>query len=429
MTGAAVRRRLQLRSVFVVVGLVAASLLIGRLAHADAPDPALASTTGSLVTNADGTKTLSVHGEWSWPTHTSDCNYDGRAVGFAVDWNDPHQAGNPVATVNGTAVDVGVASAGLNPADNAVHSTPASEIPNPGFGGCGTYANPPGYNSGVWGPVTHKYAADVTKFTVCVVTYDVHLSTDGGAPKSTNETTAGGNNHNGDNSVQKNAGTPLGNGCFTKSFATLTTNATKTATLGGSIKDVATLSGTDSATGSITFKVYGPNDATCSGTPAATLAATQAVNGDGNYTSASYTPSSAGTYRWTARYNGDSKNAAIDTACNDANETSTVNAITMTSMQSLLPNDTATLVNGAGAGGTMTFKLFPPSLPGCGGTPAYTEVVQVTNGQATTSNTTFVATTAGTWRWSIKYSGDSTHPAFTARCGSESFTINNGSGA
>jgi hypothetical protein len=427
MKRAAVKRRLKLRSVLVVIGLAAGSLLIGRVAHADAPDPALASTTGSIAFNTDGTKTLTVHGEWSWPTHTSDCNYDGRAVGYAVDWNDPHQAGNPVATVNGTAVDVGVASAGLNPADNAVHSTPATEIASPTFGGCGTYANPPGYNSGVWGPLTHKYAADVTKFTVCVVTYDVHLATDGGAPKSTTETTAGGSTHNGDNSVQKNASTPLGNGCFTKSFATLTTSATKTVTLGTSIKDTATLSGTDSATGTITFKVYGPNDANCSGTPAATLAATQAVNGDGAYTSASYTPTSAGTYRWVARYNGDSKNAAIDTACNDANESSTVNSITLTSTQSLLPNDTATLVNGNGAGGTMTFKLYPPSQSTCTSSPAYTETVQVSNGQATTTNSTFVAKIGGTWRWTILYSGDSTHPTFTARCGTESFTINNGS--
>src|SRR5262249_59770163 len=38
-----------------------------------------------------------------------------------------------------------------------------------------------------------------------------------------------------------------------------------------------------------------------------------------------FATSVAGTYRWIAHYTGDANNNAVDTACNDANESSTVN--------------------------------------------------------------------------------------------------------
>jgi len=94
--------------------------------------------------------------------------------------------------------------------------------------------------------------------------------------------------------------------------------------------------------------------------------------------------------------------------------------------QSLTPNDEAFL--GQDATGTVTFELFKPSLPNCGGTPSFKQVVTVTsadNGVALTTNTTFIASTPGTWKWIVIYSGDSTHPASTATCGFEKFTITN----
>jgi uncharacterized repeat protein (TIGR01451 family) len=48
------------------------------------------------------------------------------------------------------------------------------------------------------------------------------------------------------------------------------------------------------------------------------------VSGAGNYTSGDYATTTAGIYRWTAHYSGDLNNTAMDTACNDANESSTV---------------------------------------------------------------------------------------------------------
>jgi hypothetical protein len=105
---------------------------------------------------------------------------------------------------------------------------------------------------------------------------------------------------------------------------TLSTQASAAVQLGGLIHDTATLSGGVAPTGTITFSLFGPNDASCAGTTAFT--STVPVAGNGSYPSANFTPSVAGTYRWIATYSGDAANAASATACNDANESVTVSA-------------------------------------------------------------------------------------------------------
>jgi hypothetical protein len=105
---------------------------------------------------------------------------------------------------------------------------------------------------------------------------------------------------------------------------TLSTQASPAVQLGGPIHDTATLSGGVAPTGTITFQLFGPNDATCAA--AAAFTSTVTVAGNGSYTSANFTPSLAGTYRWIAAYSGDAANAASATACNDANESVTVSA-------------------------------------------------------------------------------------------------------
>ena len=84
---------------------------------------------------------------------------------------------------------------------------------------------------------------------------------------------------------------------------TLTTQASGPVLLGGSISDTATLSGGFSATGTINFFVYGPDDSTCSSSP--TYISTANVAGDGAYNSAPFVPSAPGTYRFVASYSGD----------------------------------------------------------------------------------------------------------------------------
>src|SRR5439155_1674191 len=106
----------------------------------------------------------------------------------------------------------------------------------------------------------------------------------------------------------------------------LTTAASGPVTIGQSITDTATLSGGTSPTGTITFNVF--SDAGCLTASLSTSSA--AVSGNGDYSSATFTPTTAGTYYWTASYSGDTNNAAVATKCGDSNESNAVNPLTPT---------------------------------------------------------------------------------------------------
>ena len=108
-------------------------------------------------------------------------------------------------------------------------------------------------------------------------------------------------------------------------ITTLTTQASSGVTLGGAISDIATLSGGIAPTGTITFNLYGPNDTLCAG--AAIFTSPVAVSGNGNYSSAPFTPVAIGTYRWVANYGGDSNNLPTANGCNALNESVNVTAV------------------------------------------------------------------------------------------------------
>ena len=92
---------------------------------------------------------------------------------------------------------------------------------------------------------------------------------------------------------------------------------------GTPIDDVAHLNGALAPLGSITFSLFGPDNATCSGPPIFT--STVAVTGNGDYRSESFIPPLAGTYRWVAEFSGDALNAGSGpTACGDSTETTVV---------------------------------------------------------------------------------------------------------
>jgi hypothetical protein len=133
--------------------------------------------------------------------------------------------------------------------------------------------------------------------------------------------------------IYEDSGTTLGNSApnenasdsgvayvfLTRVTPTITTQASAATTIGGPVSDSATLAGASNPTGSITFKLHGPDDAACGGAAVFTSAAVT-VNGNGNYNSGNFTPSAPGTYRWIASYSGDPNNNAVSGACNDANE-------------------------------------------------------------------------------------------------------------
>jgi hypothetical protein len=239
--------------------------------------------------------------------------------------------------------------------------------------------------------------------------------------------------------------------CFevTPVEASLTTTASGTVEIGGTISDTAHLSGTASQPGSgganatyptinptvagapagtsITFNVYGPDDANCSGAVAFTDTVT--VSGDDDYDSAAFTPTTAGTYRWVASYTPDNSGNTIGDsgACNDADESVVVSpkqpAITTTATAGPVSlgnsiDDTAHLSgtanqpDGDPAGGTITFTAYGPhdNTTTCT-TVAYTSVVNV-NGDGNYKASdgtggTFTPTAPGTYNWIAVYSGDS----------------------
>jgi hypothetical protein len=155
----------------VLVMLTAAVFVPAALA--DSPSPV--SLTGTSVTNADGSRTLTVNGTWAWGTGACDPN---KQSGYAIAWNDPTAAGNPIK--NGIAVGT--------PTDNAIHPT----------NGC----------DHTFGPLSHTYPASVTaSLQVCAVTYH---------NKDANKT-AGGPNRQTDNSVEENDGHTPATACFTYS--------------------------------------------------------------------------------------------------------------------------------------------------------------------------------------------------------------------
>src|SRR5438046_61730 len=114
---------------------------------------------------------------------------------------------------------------------------------------------------------------------------------------------------------------------------TLTTTGTPTAPVGGSISDTATLAGgSGTLGGTITFTLYGPNDATCGNAAIFTNPKTVVSSGGGAGTAISdpFTPSQAGTYRWRASYSGDTNNAEIGSAYNELAVTDDVSQATPT---------------------------------------------------------------------------------------------------
>lgn len=168
--------------------------------------------------------------------------------------------------------------------------------------------------------------------------------------------------------VQSNASDSSAGECFTVTpvTPTLATTARDDVSLGDPVTDSAALTGASgpAAGGTITFKLYGPNDCT---TLAYTSAAV-AVSGNGTYNTPApqSVPSAAGTYYWVAEYSGNLPNTNATnhkTACTDANEDVVANAVapSLTSAQTWVPNDSVTVSAPAAGGlaGTVSFALYP----------------------------------------------------------------------
>lgn len=221
--------------------------------------------------------------------------------------------------------------------------------------------------------------------------------------------------------------------CFTVNpvNAALTTTAGAGVFLGGTVSDSATLSGLatqpaspvinltgtagPAAGGSVTFKLYGPDD--CS-----TLAYTSAavpVSGNGSYGTPSpqFEPTAAGTYHWVAVYSGSAPNTggtSHNTGCTDDHEDVVVSTVpsSMSTGQTWVPNDSATVSASAGGAlaGSVTFTLHEGT--DCTGTVVYGPASVAVSGSSprTVSSANDTAVSAsGSYSWSVSY--DSSNPA------------------
>ncbi|MDQ1421998.1 MAG: hypothetical protein QOJ52_3960, partial [Acidimicrobiaceae bacterium] len=213
-----------------------------------------------------------------------------------------------------------------------------------------------------------------------------------------------------------------------KATPAIVTNASPSVPAGGAITDTATLSGGVAPTGTITFTLFGPNNATCTG--ATIFTSTKTVAGNGNYTSDPFTTSAVGTYRWIAAYSGDANNAAVTSGCNDANESVVVTpaapAIVTHASATVAAGgtiaDTATLSGGTNPTGTITFTLFGPNNAACTGAPIFTSTKTVTgNGDYTSSP--FTANAVGTYQFVAVYSGDANNAGATSACGAANESV------
>jgi uncharacterized repeat protein (TIGR01451 family) len=215
----------------------------------------------------------------------------------------------------------------------------------------------------------------------------------------------------------------------------IATTASGTVIVGGNVSDTATVSGGLNPTGTVTFKLYGPNDATCATDPIFT-SANRPLSG-GSATSAAFTTSQVGTYRWIATYNGDANNNAVSGACNDSGETVVVNPTSPTIATTLVAgnesgtsisvplgtsvHDTSTLTGAtATAGGTVHYRVYSNAT--CTTLFSDAGTVPVVNGVPGNS-LTVPFNTAGTYYWQADYSGDANNSSASSACNLETVSV------
>jgi hypothetical protein len=220
--------------------------------------------------------------------------------------------------------------------------------------------------------------------------------------------------------------------CFTVNpvTPTLSTTAGPDVNLGTAVTDSALLGGTATqpanpvinltgtpgaaAGGTITFKLYGPSSTGCGSL--AYTSPTVAVSGNNTYNTPNpqFVPTAAGDYHWVAVYSGSSPNTngiTHNAACTDTDEDVRVTSVpsSMTTAQSWVPNDSATISAPAGSGnldGTVSFEFFTNGT--CTGTAAYSTTADVAGASpqtVSTSNTTAQLAT-GSFSWRVSYDSD-----------------------
>ncbi len=197
-----------------------------------------------------------------------------------------------------------------------------------------------------------------------------------------------------------------------------------TVNIGGSDHDMATLSGSSNAGGTVTYNVY--SSANCSG-QIGTLGPVTVTNGIVP-NSPTWTATSAGTDYFVASYSGDANNAPVTSGCSAEPVTVSPNAPTISTQLSATTvaiggavHDTATLAGATtSAGGAVTYSVYASAS--CSGLVTTLGPLTVTNGSVPNSPS-WTATSAGTYYFVASYSGDSNNDAAVSGCSAEPITV------
>jgi hypothetical protein len=226
-----------------------------------------------------------------------------------------------------------------------------------------------------------------------------------------------------------NNNSPVTSGCKDTNESTvvesakpaIATKAVSSAIVGEPIHDTATLVGLVEPTGegTVTFKLY--SDESC--TTEVFHSTSAGIKANGDVESGEFTPTSTGTYYWTAKFSGDTNNVAVESGCKAANESSLVKPASPSISTKATPSvivgakieDTATLeglVDQTGEG-KVTFKLY--SNEHCEGKPLF-ESTSGGIGPSTVSSEEFTTTATGTYYWVASYSGDKNNEATESGC-------------
>jgi hypothetical protein len=220
-------------------------------------------------------------------------------------------------------------------------------------------------------------------------------------------------------------GDPLETVTVAKGAPAIVTTVSGSTLVGGQLSDAARLSGGYSPheTGSITFNLFGPDDASCSRPPAFT--STVPVEGENRYASSPFTATAPGMYRFTATYSGNAENMGVATACDDPGEAASVlesaghTTLTVHASPAVFVGEqilgTAILSVPGNPTGVITFQIFGPDDTTCG-RGAVTASTRTVNGNGSYSSDPFTPVSPGVYQFVASYSGDASNAAAVSEC-------------
>ena len=180
--------------------------------------------------------------------------------------------------------------------------------------------------------------------------------------------------------VALGASLPMAGAQAVKATVVLDANASPSVSVGGEVWDTVRVSGGDTPTGVLTFKLYRvtiANDAApCQ--YGEVFASTVAVNGNGSYRSAPFTVTEPTRYRWSASYSGDDRNNPAFVPCTHTNQQVVVGQTTTSTTTTSTTASTTTTTTTRPPGpppGTLPIKVMTWNVHGAGWAGALSSVL------------------------------------------------------